>query len=107
MNSRVRKFLSYYKPYKRLFLADMLCALVVSATALALPLCANYITKTVLASNAPDSLTQIYKVGIVMLVLLLVHTLCNMFVDYQGHMMGAKMERDMRAELFEHLQQNR
>lgn len=104
MNYRARKFLSYYKPYMRLFLADMACAFVVSGTALLLPLGANYITKNVLDGSAPNALSQIYGMGAVMFALLLVHTLCNMFVDYQGHMMGAKMERDMRAELFEHLQ---
>lgn len=104
MNSRTRKFVSYYKPYQKLFFADMVCALIVSATALALPLCASYITKNILGSNTPDVLGQIYRMGGLMLLLLLVHTLCNMFVDYQGHMMGALMERDMRSELFEHLQ---
>jgi ATP-binding cassette subfamily B protein len=82
----------------------MACAFVVSGTALLFPLCANYITKNVLDGNAPNTLSQIYGMGAVMVALLLVHTLCNMFVDYQGHMMGAKMERDMRSELFEHLQ---
>ena len=104
MNSRTRKFLYYYKPYLGLFFADMICALVVSATALLLPLCVSYITKNVLGGNLPDARSQIYGMGAVMLALILVHTLCNMFVDYQGHMMGAMMERDMRSELFEHLQ---
>ncbi|HVF25874.1 MAG TPA: ABC transporter ATP-binding protein [Anaerolineales bacterium] len=104
MNSRTKKFVSYYRPYLRLFFADMVCALVVSATALALPLCASYITKNILGSDMPEVLSQIYRVGGLMLLLLLVHTLCNMFVDYQGHVMGALMERDMRSELFEHLQ---
>ena len=67
----------------------MVCALIVSATALALPLFASYITKNILGSNTPDVLGQIYRMGGLMLLLLLVHTLCNMFVDYQGHMMGA------------------
>jgi ATP-binding cassette, subfamily B, bacterial len=104
MNSRSRKFLSYYKPYRGLFFADMICALIVSVTALLLPLCASYITKNVLGSNLPNALNQIYGMGAVMLALILIHTLCNMFVDYQGHMMGALMERDMRSELFEHYQ---
>jgi len=104
MNSRNRKFFSYYKPYMRLFFGDMACALVVSGTALLLPLCANYITKNILANHAPDALRQIYGIGAVMVALLLVHTLCNMFVDYQGHIMGALMERDMRRELFDHYQ---
>ena len=104
MNSRNKKFLSYYKPYLRLFFADMACAFVISGTALLLPLCANYITKHILQNEAPNALGQIYGMGVVMLVLLLIHTLCNMFVDYQGHVMGALMEGDMRRELFDHYQ---
>jgi ATP-binding cassette subfamily B protein len=103
MNSR-KKFLSYYKPYLGLFFGDMACALVVSGTALTLPLCANYITKHILENNAPNALDKIFGMGTLMLVLLLVHTLCNMFVDYQGHVMGALMEGDMRRELFDHYQ---
>jgi ATP-binding cassette subfamily B protein len=82
----------------------MLCALVVSGTALLIPLCANYIMKDILTNNSPDALGQIYGMGAVIVGLLIVHTACNRFVDYQGHMMGAMMERDMRGELFEHLQ---
>ena len=104
MNSRRRKFLSYYKPYWRLFVADMACAFIVSGSALLLPLCANYITKSILENNAPNPLSRIYGIGILMLALLLVHTFCNMFVDYQGHVMGARMESDMRRELFDHYQ---
>ena len=104
MNSRTRKFLSYYKPYLKLFYADIACALVVSVTALLLPLCANYITKSLLDGSVPITLHQIYGMGAVMLVLLIIHVVCNMFVDYQGHMMGARMERDMRSELFDHYQ---
>ena len=104
MNSRIRKLLSYYKPYQGLFLADMVCAFVVSATALLLPLCANYIIKDILQSGVLDAQIRIYRMGAVMLALLLVHVACNMFVDYQGHMMGALMERDIRNELFDHYQ---
>jgi ATP-binding cassette subfamily B protein len=99
MNSRSKKFLSYYKPYLGLFFADMACAFIVSAITLILPLCARYITKNVLEANTPTALHQIYIVGAVMLALVVVHTVCNTFVDYQGHMMGALMESDMRKEL--------
>ena len=102
--SRGRKFLSYYKPYKGLFLADMACALIVAAITLALPLCARYVTKDILDSGAADRLNQIVLIGALMVALVGVHTLCVMFIDYQGHFMGAKMERDMRHELFEHYQ---
>lgn len=104
MNSRSKKFLSYYKPYRRLFLADLLCALIVSAVTLLLPLCIRYITKDVLEAGMSNALPQIYGMGAVMLALVAIHTLCNLFVDYQGHMMGALMESDMRRELFEHYQ---
>ena len=104
MNSRSKKFLSYYQPYLGLFFADMACAFIVSATTLILPLCTRYITKNILEGNTPNALDQIYAMGALMLALIVVHTMCNMFVDYQGHMMGALMERDMRSELFEHYQ---
>ncbi|MCB8949936.1 MAG: ABC transporter ATP-binding protein [Ardenticatenaceae bacterium] len=82
----------------------MACALVVSVTTLLIPLCANFITKNVLASDGADTVNRIWGMGAVMLGLVLIHTLANMFVAYQGHMMGAKMEHDMRHELFEHYQ---
>lgn len=103
-NDRTRKFLSYYKPYQGLFWADMACAFVVSVTTLLIPLCANYITKNVLASSGPGAISRIFGMGAVMLGLIVVHTLSNMFVAYQGHMMGARMEHDMRRELFDHYQ---
>lgn len=103
MSQRLRKFLSYYKPYKRLFYADMVCSFIVSITVLAIPLCIRYITKN-LEDLSPDALTQIYVMSAVMLVLVAIHVACHAFVDYKGHMMGVFMERDMRNELFEHCQ---
>src|SRR5258708_3454259 len=102
--SRARKFLSYYKPYRGLLLADLLCAIIISAAALLLPVCANFITKNLLATGAPGALDKIYELGAAMLALVAFQALCTLFVDYQGHVMGAKMERDMRRELFEHYQ---
>jgi ATP-binding cassette subfamily B protein len=102
--SRGKKFFSYYKPYMGLFLADMGCALIVSAVTLLLPLCAQYVTKNILESDMPDALSQISLMGALMLALVGVQTLCIMFIDYQGHVMGARMESDMRRELFDHYQ---
>jgi ATP-binding cassette subfamily B protein len=82
----------------------MICAFIVSATTLVIPLCISYITKNVLGGNMPYALNQIYMMGAIMVGLVVIHTACNMFVDYQGHMMGAMMESDMRSELFEHYQ---
>jgi len=102
--SRGKKFLSYYRPYLGLFFTDMACALIVSAITLLLPLCARYITKNVLEDEVPHALNQIALMGALMLALVAILTLCTMFIDFQGHMMGARMESDMRGELFEHLQ---
>lgn len=104
MNSRMKKFFSYYKPYWRLFFADMACAVVVSAITLAIPLCIRFITKNLLEIDSPDALSHIYMMGGVMLALVALYTACHAFVDYKGHMMGALMEGDMRNELFEHYQ---
>lgn len=104
MNPRLKKFVSYYKPYLGLVIADMFCAFIAAAITLILPLCANYITKNILESNSPDMLTQIFAMGAVMVLLVIVYVLCNMFVDYRGHSMGAMMESDMRSELFDHYQ---
>ncbi|HSB00239.1 MAG TPA: ABC transporter ATP-binding protein [Anaerolineales bacterium] len=104
MNSRTKKFLSYYKPYLGLFLSALACAILGAVMTLILPLCIRYITKTVLTGNAPNALTQIYMVGALMLVLIAVQTACNFYVDYRGHAMGALMESDLRRELFDHYQ---
>lgn len=104
MNSRIRKFISYYRPYKGLFAADMACAFILSAITLVLPLGVRYITSELLGGAHPDALSQIYAVGAGMLALVILHIACEVFVDYKGHMMGAMMEGDMRSELFEHLQ---
>ncbi|HEX9068836.1 MAG TPA: ABC transporter ATP-binding protein, partial [Ktedonobacterales bacterium] len=100
---RAKKFLSYYRPYVGLFLADMGCALVISAVTLILPLCARYVTKDLLG-DAASHVHDIYLMGALMVALVGIHALCTMFVDYQGHLMGARMEGDMRRELFEHYQ---
>jgi len=104
MNPRMKKFFSFYKPYLRLFLSVMVCALIVATITLILPLCARYITKNILGANAPDALEQILQAGALMLLLVLIHTVCNYYVAYRGHTMGAMMESDLRSELFDHYQ---
>lgn len=104
MNSRLRRFLSYYKPYRRTLALDLICAFVVSAITLIFPLCVSLITKDILVGDNPDALWQIYAVGALMLGLVAFYAVCNNFVDFQGHMMGSKMEADMRRDLFTHYQ---
>ncbi len=88
----------------RLFYADMACAAVVSVIMLAFPFCIRYITKNLLEVDSPNALNHIYMMGGVMLALLALYTVCEAFVSYKGHIMGALMEGDMRNELFEHFQ---
>lgn len=102
---RIRKFFSYYRPYRGLLALDLACAFVVSAVTLALPLLTRYITGVVLAGpglHAPATLHTLYAFGAGTLGLIALYTVCNVFVDSRGHAMGAMMERDMRAELFAH-----
>ncbi|UJW85953.1 ABC transporter ATP-binding protein [Devosia sp. SL43] len=103
--SRFSKFLGYYRPYVPLLVADLACAVLVAATAIALPLCASYITTRLpdLAA-ADDGMLQILTMGGIMLGVFLVQSLATYFVDYQGHVMGARIEADVRRELFEHCQ---
>ena len=96
--------MSFYRPYVGLLALDLLCAFAISVITLALPLCVRHITQNLLAPGTPNQLRDIGLMAGLMLALVAAHTLCNLFVDYQGHMMGARMESDMRRELFAHLQ---
>ncbi|MBA1348092.1 ABC transporter ATP-binding protein [Rhizobium sp. WYCCWR 11146] len=103
--SRMRKFLSYYRPHLPLLLADLLCAILVAGTAVALPLCANIVTSRLLAlPDAPQAFGNILAMGGVMLAVLAVQIVAIFFVDYRGHVMGARIEATVRQELFEHCQ---
>lgn len=103
MSERFKKFLSYYRPYLKLFLADMFCAMITAGITLVFPMIIRYITGTVLIADNFE-MGIIYKLGIFMVVLVIVEYLCNYFVAYQGHVMGVYMERDLRNELFQHYQ---
>lgn len=100
----IKKFLSYYRPYFRLFLLVLVCAFIVSSVSLIFPLLVRYITKDVLEGDLSIALNKVFWIGGLMLVLVLIQNLGNYFVDYKGHEVGACMESDLRAELFEHMQ---
>jgi len=103
--SRWRKFLSYYRPHLPLLLADLFCAILVAGTAIALPLCANYVTRYLLTlSDTPQAFGEILVIGAAMLAILVLQSVAIFFVDYQGHVMGARIEAAVRQELFEHCQ---
>jgi len=100
----VKKFFSYYKPYLKLYLSILVCAFFVSTITLVFPLLVRYITKDVLEGDMSSALNDVYWIGGLMLVLVTIQNLGNFFVDYKGHDVGARMERDMRSELFSHMQ---
>ena len=99
-----KKFIGYYKPYKKLFFADMFCALVAAGITLVLPLIVRYITSTVVYEESSVALKTIIGLAFVMLFLVVVECACNYFITSFGHIMGSKMETDMRTEIFNHYQ---
>lgn len=103
--ARLTAFLAGYRPHLPLLAADLGCAVLVAATALALPICANLITRALAAAGGgPAALEAVWRFGGVMLALLALQALCTLFVDYQGHVMGAKIEAALRQSVFDHLQ---
>lgn len=104
MRFPVKKFLSYYKPYLPLFLSVLACAFIVSAVTLVFPLLVRYITKDVLEGDLSSALSEVLWIGALMLALVAIQNVGNYFVDYKGHEIGARMESDLRSELFAHMQ---
>lgn len=98
------KFLSYYKPYKGLFAADMFFACLGAGVTLVVPLIIRYITSTVIYQESGQAMQTILMLVLLMLGLILLEAYCNFFIAYYGHIMGAKMEYDMRNEIFQHYQ---
>ena len=98
----IKKFIQYYAPYKGVFFLDLVCAAVISLVDLAFPQILRTMTKTLFTETPEKILHALLPVGIVLLIVYLVQMGCKYYVSYQGHMMGARMERDMRQQLFEH-----
>ncbi|MEK3722503.1 ABC transporter ATP-binding protein [Paenibacillus sp. FSL H8-0034] len=104
MRFPMKKFFSYYKPYIKLFIAVLVCTFIVSAVSLVFPLLVQYITKNILAGDLSTALGKVYGIGGLMIVMVAIQNIGNYFVDYKGHEVGARMESDMRSELFAHMQ---
>lgn len=99
-----KKFFSYYKPYKKLFAADMFFACLAAAITLIIPLIIRFITNDVIYRESGESLHLIFVLVGIMLALIALEFFSNFFITNYGHMMGAKMEYDMRNEIFAHYQ---
>ena len=101
----IKKFIHYYGPYKTVFFIDLICAAVISLVDLAYPQILRTMTKTLFTQDKDMILHALPVIAASLFVMYIVQSLCKYYVTYQGHMMGAKMERDMRRELFDHYQE--
>lgn len=104
MRDNLKRMMSYYKPYLGTFFLDMFFAIVASGIALVIPLVVRSITSEIPDLTPEEGLRKILFIGGVLLVLLIVQFFANYYITYIGHVMGAKMEYDMRAEIFSHYQ---
>ena len=98
----LKKFIQYYAPYKGAFFLDLICAAVISLADLAFPQILRTLTKTLFTESSDAILRALIPITLVLLVMYVIQAGCKYYVSYQGHMMGAHMERDMRQQLFDH-----
>lgn len=98
----LKKFIRYYGPYKTVFFLDLLCAAIISLVDLAFPQILRTLTATVFTEEPSTILKALLPIGLCLLIMYVIQSFCVYYVGYQGHMMGAKMERDMRQQLFDH-----
>lgn len=98
----LKKFIQYYAPYKGVFFLDLICAAVISLADLAFPQILRTLTKTLFTESSDAILRALIPITLVLFVIYVIQAGCKYYVSYQGHMMGAHMERDMRQRLFDH-----
>ena len=96
--------IGYYKPYKGIFMADMLFATISATVALVIPLVVRFVTSTLIYKEPEMILREILYIAIFLLVLLGIDGYARYFIGNYGHVMGAKIEYNMRAEIFAHMQ---
>jgi len=100
----MKKLLSYYKPYMGMFWADMFFAALSAAIALSIPLIVRYVTNTLIYLPAEELVPKVIALAIGLVGLVALDFFCRFFIGNYGHVMGAKMEYNMRAEIFDHMQ---
>lgn len=98
----LKKFIPYYRPYKAVFFLDLICAAVISLVDLAYPQILRSLTKTLFTESSGKILKALVPIALILLAMYLIQAACKYYVTCQGHVMGARMERDMRQQLFDH-----
>jgi len=97
----LKRFIPYYKPHLKLFIIDMVCAFIISVFNLVYP----YITKEIINTYVPQKMLYFMLAGLgALLVLYVIKAVLNYVLQYWGHLVGVRMQADMRSELFRHLQ---
>ncbi|MEI3245358.1 MAG: ABC transporter ATP-binding protein [Lachnospiraceae bacterium] len=104
MKKNLKKMFGYYKPYMHIFWADMFFALLSALVALTIPLVVRYVTNVLVYLPREQMLKRLLYIAVFLAVLLLIDLFSRFFIGNYGHVMGAKMEYDMRAEIFAHMQ---
>jgi ATP-binding cassette subfamily B protein len=104
MSPKMKKFFSYYRPYLKIFSLDMICALLAAGINLVFPLIVRYIAIDLLQPARPAPTTSFLLIASALVVMTIAEYYCNFFITFYGHVMGARMEADLRNELFAHLQ---
>ncbi len=98
----LKKFIRYYGPYKTVFFLDLICATLISLVDLAYPQILRTLTATLFTRDGNAILKALPPIALLLLIMYAAQSLCKYYVSYQGHIMGANMERDMRQQLFDH-----
>ena len=101
----LKKFIHYYGPYKTVFFIDLLCAAIISLVDLSYPQILRSATKTLFTQDKSIILRALPWLGAGLFLMYIIQSFCKYYVSYQGHMMGANMERDMRQQLFDHYEE--
>lgn len=102
--NKLNRFIKYYKPYKGLFFLDMLCSFTAAGVDLLFPVLVRYLMNFGLSPDTGVAFDIIAKIGVIMLALYILKYFCKYFIAAWGHIMGARMEYDMREKIFSHLQ---
>lgn len=101
----LKRFIDYYKPYKSMFFMDMFCALTLSMIDLIFPLIVRYLLNDIYVNKSSSEIIHfIVLVGIGLLIMYIIRYFCQYYISSWGHIMGARMEADMREDIFLHLQ---
>lgn len=104
MKNILKKFISYYKPYKNMFFMDMFCAFLLSAIDLAFPIIVNYLLNNIYTQDKSKIFKFVFIIGLGLLIMYIIRYFCQYYITSWGHIMGARMEADMRQDIFDHLQ---